>query len=110
MAGKIRNRYYQDALKNPVNSPKLTSLAASKKKIVIITSDHTRAVPSALTLPVLLEEIRSGNPDADITILVATGLHRGMTEEEMKNRFGEDIFRKEKIINHDAFDKTCFET
>ena len=106
---KAETAIIRKALENPVNSPRLSSLAASKKKIVIITSDHTRAVPSALTLPVLLEEIRSGNPDADITILVATGLHRGMTPDEMKDKFGENICRNEKIINHNAFDKSCFE-
>ena len=76
------------ALENPIGSPRLSELAAGKKKVVIITSDHTRAVPSAVTMPLLLGEIRRGNPDADITILFATGLNRGMTEKEMTESFG----------------------
>ena len=56
----------------------------------------------------LLEEIRDGNPDADITIIVATGLHRGMTKEEMNAKFGSRLVAKERIINHDAFDADMF--
>jgi tRNA dimethylallyltransferase len=31
----------------------------------------------------MLEEIRKGNPEAKITILIATGCHRGTTKEEL---------------------------
>ncbi|MDF2840105.1 MAG: hypothetical protein K0Q99_877, partial [Clostridia bacterium] len=79
------------ALENPIGSPRLKDLAKGKNNIVIITSDHTRPVPSKITMPLLLEEIRSGNPEADITILIATGFHRLTTTEEMINKFGEEI-------------------
>ncbi len=97
-----------DALEHPVGSLRLSELAEGKDKIVLITSDHTRAVPSALTLPLLLEEIRKGNPRADITIVVATGLHRGMTPEEMEGKFGASVVENEKIINHYAYDPKLF--
>ncbi|HYE10354.1 MAG TPA: nickel-dependent lactate racemase [Patescibacteria group bacterium] len=93
------------ALENPIGSPRLRELAKGKNNIVIITSDHTRPVPSKITMPLLLEEIRSGNPDADITILIATGFHRLTTHEEMVNKFGEEIVKKEKLVNHDCRDK-----
>jgi nickel-dependent lactate racemase len=95
----------QQALAHPIGSPRLATLAVGKKKIVVITSDHTRPVPSAITLPLLLAEIRSGNPDADITIIIATGLHRGMTHEEMIAKFGESVVAREKFINHDSTDR-----
>jgi nickel-dependent lactate racemase len=93
------------ALQNPIGSPRLRELAKGKNNIVIITSDHTRPVPSKITMPLLLEEIRSGNPDADITILIATGFHRLTTHEEMVNKFGEEIVKNEKFVNHDCRDK-----
>lgn len=34
-----------------------------------------------------LAEIRKGNPDADITILISTGLHRLTTVEELRECF-----------------------
>jgi nickel-dependent lactate racemase len=92
------------ALENPIGSPRLKDLAKGKNNIVIITSDHTRPVPSKITMPLLLEEIRSGNPEADITILIATGFHRLTTTEEMINKFGEEIIKNERFINHDCRD------
>lgn len=52
----------------------------------------------------MLEEIRKGNPDADITFLISTGCHRGTTVDELKEKFGEEIVQKEKIIIHDCDD------
>lgn len=98
-----------DALSNPIGTERLKKLAEGKDKVVIVTSDHTRAMPSKLTLPALLAEIRQGNPDADITILIATGLHRATTIEEQRKMFGDKIVDNEKIIVHDAFDDSAME-
>ncbi len=90
------------AMADPVCSPKLSELAKGKNKVVIIASDHTRPVPSKIIIPQMLSEIREGNPDADITILIATGCHRGTTKEELVSKFGEDIVNSEKIYVHDC--------
>lgn len=107
-AEKSQEQLVLDALEHPVDSPRLRTLAEGKRKIVIVTSDHTRAVPSKITLPLLLKEIRSGNPDADITILIATGLHRPTTEEEQRRMFGDEIVDHEKIAINNAFDPKQF--
>lgn len=97
----------RQALKHPIGSRRLRELARGKKKIVVIASDHTRPVPSKILMPLLLEEIRRGAPrDAQITILIATGLHRGTTREELVWKFGEEIVEKEKILVHDPRDET----
>lgn len=92
----------KDALNNPIGGERLADLAEGKKRITVITSDHTRPVPSAITMPILLEEIRSKNPDAEITILIATGFHRPTTHEEMVDKFGKEIVDNEKIIVHES--------
>ena len=107
-AEKSQEQLVLDALEHPVGSPRLRELAKDKQKIVIVTSDHTRAVPSKITLPLLLKEIRSGNPQADITILIATGLHRPTTEEEQRRMFGDEIVDHEKIAINNAFDPEQF--
>lgn len=99
-AEKSEEDLVRDALSNPIGSEKLSDLVKGKEKITIITSDHTRPVPSHITMPILLEEIRSTNPEADITILIATGFHRPTTHEELVNKFGEEIVNNEKIIVH----------
>jgi hypothetical protein len=79
----------QDALEHPIGTPRLCDMAVGKKKVVVISSDHTRPVPSHIMMPLILAEIRKGNPDADITILISTGLHRTTTKEELPaNRTG----------------------
>ena len=93
------------ALKAPVGSESLCELAKGKQKVVIIASDHTRPVPSKIIIPAMLSEIREGNPDADITILIATGCHRGTTKDELVNKFGPEIVAKEKIYIHDCDEK-----
>ena len=55
-------------------------------------------------MPEILEEIRKGNPEADITILVSTGLHRATTKEELIGKYGEKICSREKIVVHDCDD------
>ena len=92
----------RQALANPIGSAPLRELAKGKDKVVVITSDHTRPLPSAITLPLYLEEIRKGNPEADITILIATGVHRYPTEAEKRAKYGDDICDHEKLIVHDA--------
>ncbi len=91
------------ALENPIASPRLRDLVKGKNKIVIIASDHTRPVPSKIMAPIMLEEIRSGNPEADITFLIATGFHRPTTKEELIGKFGEKVVSEEKIVVHNAF-------
>lgn len=93
------------ALDCPLMGPDLKTLAAGKQHIVIITSDHTRPLPSRLTMPRILKRLREGNPQAQITILVATGCHRAMTEEEKNARFGPEIARNERFVMHNAFDE-----
>jgi lactate racemase len=93
------------ALDNPIGSEKLEELVKSKRNMVIITSDHTRPVPSKVTLPILLKRIREANADIEIKILIATGFHRPTTKEEIINKFGEELALRENFINHISEDK-----
>ena len=92
------------ALDEPIGSPRLEELAVGKRTAVIILSDHTRPVPSRLLLPPMLERLRRGNPAIDITLLIATGFHRGTRREELVEKLGEDIVARERIVVHDCRD------
>lgn len=93
----------ENALRRPLGQQPLAQLAKGKRDIVLVTSDHTRAMPSRITLPLLLKEIRSVNQSARITILIATGLHRAPTEAELRHMFGDAIVDNERIVANDAF-------
>ena len=92
----------KEAMKNPIGTATLNELARGKRTCVIIASDHTRPVPSKVIIPHMLKELRTGEPDIDITIIIATGCHRETTREELISKFGEDIVNKEKIVIHDC--------
>lgn len=94
----------REAMENPINSKKLSELAVGKKDCVIICSDHTRPVPSKIILPILVEELQKGNPDIEIKLLIATGFHRPSTEEELRGKFGDDLYEefKDNIVIHNA--------
>lgn len=93
------------AMAAPEGGISLRELARGKEKVVLIASDHTRPVPSKLIVPPMLKQIREGNPNAEITILISTGCHRQTTKEELISKFGEEIVANEKIVIHDCDDK-----
>ena len=45
------------AMDNPIGSPSLEELVKGKRRMVIISSDHTRPVPSRVTMPIILRRI-----------------------------------------------------
>lgn len=96
----------EKSLDNPIGSQKLEELAKNKKNIVIITSDHTRPVPSKVTMPIILRRIREVNENANIKILVATGFHRESTREELIYKMGEEIVNNEEIVMHISTDES----
>lgn len=101
---KSEAQLVEDSMDNPIASPKLEELAKGKKDIVIISSDHTRPVPSKIIMPIILRRIRSVNPDARIRILIATGFHRSSTKEELISKYGEEIVNREEIVMHISTD------
>ena len=84
-AVKSESELVREALEHPVDSPRLKELVVGKNNVVLIASDHTRPVPSKVILPEMMKEIEEGNPDATLTVLIATGFHRLTTEEEIKS-------------------------
>ena len=104
IVNKSQEQIVEESMDNPIGSIKLEELAKNKKSVVIITSDHTRPVPSRVTMPIILRRLREGNPDIDIKIIVATGFHRPSTREELIYKMGEEIVNNEKIIMHISTD------
>jgi len=97
----------KELLKNPIGCPSLRELVFQKKasKILIIVNDITRPTPYEIILPPLLDELQqTGIKKENITFMVATGIHRSNSPEEIKEMFGENIVSAYKFINHDCDD------
>ncbi len=91
------------ALDSPIGCPPLSDLATGKKTAAISVCDITRPAPNRVTLPPMLDRLhQAGIPVEGITILIATGLHRGATEEEIDTIVGPEIAAKYSIVSHDA--------
>ncbi len=81
-----------DALRKPLAGPPLRERIRSGQRVAIVISDITRPVPNQLLLePVLAELAAAGVPDADVTIVNGTGLHRGNSDAELAEMLGPDI-------------------
>ena len=95
-----------ESLHNPIGSPPLSRLVKPGTGVTIVVSDKTRPVPSHVLIPPLLEDLNScGVRDEDVKILVATGLHRPNTEDELKQMLGEGVVERIEVVNHDARDR-----
>ena len=66
-------------------------------------TDITRPVPNSFTLPPILKALAEGGIGVDgVTILIATGLHRPATGEEIRKIVGEEIAANYRVVNHEA--------
>ena len=91
------------ALDQPIASKPLVELARGKKTAAISVCDITRPAPNRITLPPLLARLHSaGIARENILILIATGLHRAATKEEIDRIVGPEIAAGYRVANHDA--------
>ena len=93
----------REAIRNPIGTKPLREIVYAGESVAIVISDITRLCGTKEFLPVIVEELNSvGVQDEDITVVVATGTHRGHTPEEDITVCGEDMVRRLRIIQHDS--------
>lgn len=96
----------KESINNPIGSLNLKEIIKKNGKIesvCIIASDATRPVPSHLILEALIAELNIyGIADKQITILIATGLHRTSYEDEFERILGENLKNRIKVVDHIA--------
>jgi len=94
------------ALENPIGSKGLKDIVKLKDKVAIVIDDITRPLPSQEILPPLINELTlSGIKEEDIIIIIATGLHRKLTKQEINRLVGKEVVDRVKVINHDPYSK-----
>lgn len=97
---------YRHALAHPIDSPPLSEIVKPGETVAIAVSDITRVWQhNELTLPILIESLNeSGIADKDITVVIAVGAHRQNSAKELAELCTEEICRRVKVINHNAWD------
>ena len=93
------------ALAHPIGKGLLRDEVHAGEKIVVITSDISRPLPSYDVVPAVLDELSAaGIPDEDITVVFALGSHRRQTEEEMRHLVGDAVYDRVKCVDSDPDD------
>ncbi|MDR1875748.1 MAG: nickel-dependent lactate racemase, partial [Synergistaceae bacterium] len=90
---------------SPTAGPSLAELVREKKPrtAAIIVNDMTRSTPTDKILPPLLAELlRLGMKREAVSVVVATGTHRAMTDAEIEALVGKGVAAEWRVENHDC--------
>lgn len=99
-------RVIRSRLENPVDSPPLRVLASRSRLVTVLITDKTRATPNKLLLEQITEILgEMGVKRDNINIIVATGLHKPHTREEIVELIGEVIAKEFNVYSHDSDDE-----
>ncbi|MFC4944110.1 nickel-dependent lactate racemase [Pseudonocardia sp. GCM10023141] len=93
------------ALREPVAGPPLRERVRPGQTVAISACDGTRPQPRELMIPAVLAELDGIVDLDDVVVLVATGTHRGNTDAELRQMFGDAVVDTVRIVNHDARDR-----
>ena len=94
-----------NALNNPIGSKRLKDIVKPNSKVIIVTSDITRPLPTYKVMPAILDELYSaGISKTDITLVFALGSHRTHTEEEKRKLAGDWVYSEIECIDSDSKD------
>ena len=97
-------RRFMHAIDEPVECEPLREIVSPGDRVVIVTSDGTRAVPNRQLIPWIVEALPV--PEANVTVLLGNGTHRANTDEEIAGMFGAEVAGRLRIQNHDAYDRS----
>ena len=80
-------------------------IKASEGRICVLVSDNTRAAFNRVVIPRLLDSIGELVDTSDLRIIVASGLHRPMSDRELEEDLGRDVVEGFRVLNHVAEDE-----
>jgi nickel-dependent lactate racemase len=87
------------AITTPINSKNFKDFLGNAKKVLVIVNDATRPTPTKKILEFIFDDLKQTN----FNFIIATGAHRGPSQEEYLQIFGSYYEKiKNRIIVHDA--------
>ncbi len=93
------------ALRTPIGTKPVRELAKGAKKVVLVADDNTRLTPADKIIPLLLNELNAaGVRDEQVTVIIALGTHRPMTDAEILAKYGDETVRRVTVKNHNFRD------
>ena len=92
-----------EAIQKPIGGEDMSKIVNSESDVAIIVSDITRPCPSYKVVPLLTKKLgECGVQKSNITILFATGMHRGHSKEEQTILVGQETAGSFGLVDHDC--------
>jgi len=99
----------KQALEAPIGCERLRDQLRPGMKITIAVDDSSRSTRTELMLPLVLEEIASaGMSGKEVTVFVALGTHRAMSDEELRAKYTNQVIDNYRVVNPDWRDKSAY--
>lgn len=95
-----------ECLENPIGMERLSEQLSGKEKVLIIVDDYTRLTPTSRILPIMIKIITgTGVSLNDVSILIASGTHRAMTDDEKYKKYGKWVMENVRVLDHIWYDE-----
>ncbi|NQT19944.1 MAG: nickel-dependent lactate racemase, partial [Planctomycetes bacterium] len=88
-----------ESLAHPIGSAPLADLARGKRSACVVITDLTRPIRNDILLPPILAALEHAQVP-EIKILIANGIHRPMTDDEIRKAVGEEVAGRYPVLNH----------
>ena len=97
-----------ESLRQPIASAPLTDRIKPGDRVVVLVTDNTRACPDDRLLPPILAELEQKIARANITIIIALGLHPPLARLALIKKLGKEIVENYKtgiIVNKKSYEE-----
>ena len=93
------------AFRDPIGTTTIRELAKGKKEVAILFDDMSRATPTAVMIPYILEELAgAGIPDDNIRFIAAIGAHGSMNGIDFRKKLGDEVMGRFLVYNHNPYE------
>jgi len=96
---------FRKAFANPIGTKTIREMAQGKKEVAVLFDDMTRATPTAVMIPYVLEELAAaGIPDDSIRFIAAIGAHGSMNGIDLRKKLGDEVMGRFLVYNHNPYE------
>jgi len=104
-APRLSDDKIRQAFANPIGTKTIKELAKGKREVAILFDDMTRATPTAVLIPYVLEELAAaGIPDDNIRFIAAIGAHGSMNGIDFRKKLGDEVMGRFLVYNHNPYE------
>ena len=104
-APSLSDSEIRKAFANPIGTKTIKELAKGKREVAILFDDLTRATPTAVLIPYVLEELAAADiPDDNIRFIAAIGAHGSMNGIDFRKKLGDEVMGRFLVYNHNPYE------